>query len=232
MHANDILDRPDLQYQQERFFRYVNWSGGPTACWPYIGKIGTKGYGQHFIGDKEIAAHRAVWVLANGEMPLLTDDKPTCVLHKCDNPPCCNPSHLFLGSNRDNVDDMIAKNRQAKGENSGRAKLTEDAVVAILGADETSKVLADRFGVAQTTIHNVRLRRTWAHVKAEATPLRPAHGEKARTAKLTDEQVLAIRADTRTHKAIGHEYGVCRRHIGHIKSGRHWKHLLPAAQEA
>jgi len=96
---------------EERFWRYVK-RNGPNECWPWIGPIAKyrRGYGQ-FKRDgrrgKSENAHRIAWEYANGRKP--EDEMYIC--HRCDNPPCCNPAHLFIGTPRDNTQDMIAKGR-------------------------------------------------------------------------------------------------------------------------
>jgi hypothetical protein len=87
------------------------------------------------------------------------------VLHRCDNPPCVNPAHLFLGTMRDNTRDMMAKGRDPFiGERHNQAKLTDDAVREIRNSPETGRALANRFSVSQATICLVRQRKHWKHV--------------------------------------------------------------------
>src|SRR5271157_183966 len=90
-----------------RFWKYVDVRSD-NECWPWIGNRNDKGYGT--IGDKGkvVKAHRVAWALKHGPIPDNLD-----ILHKCDNRPCCNPSHLFPGTQQDNIADMIKKNRQA-----------------------------------------------------------------------------------------------------------------------
>ncbi len=232
MHVNDILDRFDLQRVTEKFYARVLWQGGPMTCWLWADSDSPDEYGKFKRGRHRHSTHRVAWVLAFGPLPVDVGGEETCVLHHCDTPACCNPTHLFLGSNQDNVDDMLAKGRQARGEATGRAKLTESEVLNILGSNETASVMAEKFGVGSTTIHAIRTRKTWRHLAfgpdKQPKPL-VYHGEQVRTAKLTAEQVLAIRADPRTHKTIGLDYGVSRRHVGHLKAGHNWTHLAPNA---
>jgi hypothetical protein len=92
------------------------------------------------------------------------------VLHHCDQRWCCNPDHLFLGTNQDNVDDCIVKGRwntadnAPKGEESYFAKLTEDSVRYIRSSNDKLKILAVRFGVTETLVSMVRRRKVWKHV--------------------------------------------------------------------
>jgi hypothetical protein len=91
-----------------RFWSKVDRSGGPTACWPWIAG-GRHGYGAFSIADRPYPAHRIALLMSGAA---LGDDQLAC--HRCDNPPCCNPAHLFPGTNADNVADMWAKGRSAQ----------------------------------------------------------------------------------------------------------------------
>lgn len=91
----------------ERFWPKVDRSGGPDACWPFTGCI-IKPYG-HGQFDKT-TAHRIAFFLTHGRLPAPYG------CHSCDNPPCCNPAHLFEGTAQDNIDDMIAKGRMVSAE--------------------------------------------------------------------------------------------------------------------
>jgi hypothetical protein len=84
----------------------VDRSGGPDACWPYMGTRLPSGYGTHSSGGEHRYAHRVAYEAEHGPIP---DGMFIC--HHCDNPPCCNPAHLFAGSPTENVQDMIAKQR-------------------------------------------------------------------------------------------------------------------------
>jgi hypothetical protein len=95
----------------ERFWPKVDRSGGPDACWPWTATVRSDGYGMIDVGGKMVGAHRVSWEIANGPIPVGGDYHGTCVLHRCDNPLCVNPSHLFLGTNDDNTKDRDAKGR-------------------------------------------------------------------------------------------------------------------------
>lgn len=100
---------------EPRFWPKVDQTGGPDACWPWMACRNRHGYGKVGVGGISVTAHRAVWELANGPIPAGLH-----VLHRCDNPPCVNPAHLFLGTNADNVEDKVRKGRSCAGERSGR----------------------------------------------------------------------------------------------------------------
>jgi hypothetical protein len=131
------------------------------ACWIWSGSYWENGYGKMMVEKKPYLAHRISWSLTFGEIP-----PGLWVLHKCDNHACVRPDHLFLGTFRDNVDDMVSKGRHAKGSTSGMSKLTEEQVLKIreeLKPCETIKSLAEFYNVEVCTIHRIRKRQSWKH---------------------------------------------------------------------
>jgi len=152
---------------EARFWAKVKKSEG---CWEWTAsKI--NGYGQFMVSPGERwSAHRLSWVFHYGPIPQGTGYHGTCVLHRCDNPACVRPDHLFLGSNADNVRDMVSKGRNSlkrmTGEAHGMAKLTEADVVAIRNDQRNRRVLAKEYGVHPNTIYNVRQRIKWKSVAA------------------------------------------------------------------
>ncbi len=142
----------------------------PTGCWEWMGSLRPSGYGQfRFKGTTELA-HRVAWILFKGDIPQNSSYYKTMnVLHRCDNPRCVNPDHLFLGDQFDNAVDAISKGRWGKrgclGESHGRARITEAIVKAIRASDESAAVLAARYKISKGTIQHIRKRRTWRHVE-------------------------------------------------------------------
>ena len=138
-----------------------------TGCWDWKGSK-KRGYGHTIIGSrvdgtrKTIAAHRLSYETFVGP---IADGMEVC--HKCDNPSCVNPEHLFLGTRQDNVDDRESKRRNnpPKGSNNGRAKLSEADVMSARferAEKRTSyQKLADRYGVSKKTMQNAIIGRTW-----------------------------------------------------------------------
>lgn len=131
-----------------------------STCWLWVGSIGKNGYGIFSLRYKNVYAHRVAWVSMYGDIP-----EGMCVLHRCDNPRCCRPAHLFLGTHADNARDRERKGRRQApaGENHYGVKLTEKDVEVIrqsLGR-ETVTTLASRFHVSPSTISAVRSGRTW-----------------------------------------------------------------------
>lgn len=147
------------------------------GCWEWQGARNHDGYGTLWVGRRKVRAHRLVWELVVGEIP-----DGLYVLHRCDNPPCCNPAHLWLGTAADNSADMVAKgrarggrnggpgagplpyDRQPRGERSGAARLTESDVRIIRGSSLSQRELGRRYGVSGVAIWKVRTRRTWTHI--------------------------------------------------------------------
>jgi hypothetical protein len=145
----------------EKFLFYVDKTDN---CWIWTGGT-VRGYGlaTNTIDNskKQIYAHRLSWCLFNGGIL-----GGMLVLHKCDNPSCVNPEHLFLGSHKDNAIDRESKGRGNRpiGENNPSAKLTNKDVCEIReSCDEGDSIsrIAERYGVTQKCIYDIRSNRTW-----------------------------------------------------------------------
>ena len=136
-----------------------------TGCLLWTGYTTELGYGQIRLGSKVVLVHRLMWELTNYQ-PI---PHGCVVLHTCDNPPCCEPMHLELGTHEDNVEDRVHKGRSARGERHGRAKLTADDAAAIrrrrAECTESLASLAREFGVHPRAIAKVLSGETWNDVK-------------------------------------------------------------------
>lgn len=133
-----------------------------TGCIEWQGSRDRDGYGTLRSGRKDHKAHRVAYEKAHGPIA-----RGLSVCHRCDNPPCCNPAHLFLGTPRDNTHDAVRKGRNARGARNGHTKLNDAAVrhIRALVADGRSQEEVGRlYGVGQTAISSIVRRRTWAHV--------------------------------------------------------------------
>lgn len=119
-----------------------------NGCWEWQGASYTNGYGV-FHGT---SAHRWSYEYHKGTIP-----KGMLVCHTCDNPPCVNPTHLFLGTTKDN-----ARDRDEKGR--GRATLTNETVLAIYHSNDSAKVLANRYSTTQRNVWGIKSGRTWSKV--------------------------------------------------------------------
>lgn len=149
---------------------------GEGECWVWTGARTKGGYGvmsgEH-RGDSPLRCHRVAYELHYGPIP-----DGLHVRHRCDNPPCCNPAHLLVGTNADNVADKVERNRQARtalrGSVNPSTNLNERAVAEIrrLLAERddrtTRKIVRVRYGVSAAALYLIRNNKTWAHVAADS----------------------------------------------------------------
>lgn len=169
---------PLLTPQQISRFHARIKRGNSSDCWPYQGySLGGYGHYNYKKGGRSVRAHRLAYYLHYGIWPTVN------VLHHCDNPPCCNPCHLFVGTHADNVADKVAKNRQARGSCHGSvshpektrrgemhpmAKLTATMVAYIKGmlrgipGEQTE--IARRTGISNYTVHLIAKNKIWKNV--------------------------------------------------------------------
>lgn len=167
-----------------RFWSKVDQSGGADACWSWTAstktaRCGMK-YGDFNYKGKSTGAHRVAWELTNGQIP-----DGLCVLHKCDNPLCCNPAHHFLGTRTDNVNDMLAKGRGGRMSADGLARfrtamvgkkrpehVVEAVRQALLGRKQSPEEIAKRSaslkGIVRTDEWRQHLREAWVLRRARA----------------------------------------------------------------
>lgn len=142
-----------------RLLRFTTFEPN-TGCWLWTGVIGKNGYGRMRIGPAKLRfAHRISYQEHVGQIPT-----GLYVLHKCDNPMCVNPDHLFLGTISENNKDSAKKGRTLKGEDHQNHKLTEDIIRAIRESSNSTRSLSKKYGVARRTIDKVRHRVTWRHI--------------------------------------------------------------------
>lgn len=164
-----------------RIARFWKKVGPPNerGCREWIpSDLASGGYGRFPMAGKRPSAHRIAWLLTNGKIP-----NGLWVLHVCDNPRCCNPGHLFLGTPNDNVQDMVSKKRHTFGDihpfrikgaahmvgsKSHKAKLTEEKVIEIreryANEETTCAKLAAEYGVHESAVTQLIKRVTWRHI--------------------------------------------------------------------
>lgn len=154
----------------ERLWSRVDRSAGPDGCWPWTGARLPHGYGRMGVGSRREQTrrteltHRIAYAVHTGE-----DVSGLVVRHRCDNPPCCNPAHLQLGTMADNTQDMISRGRArggVTGPANGASKLTEADVrtIRLRSAAENHEAISRDYGVSRTAIRHVVERKTWRHV--------------------------------------------------------------------
>lgn len=147
---------------EERFMSYVQKTDG---CWIWTGGKARAGYGTfHVTGNKYVPAHRFSYMLSKGPIP-----EGLYICHKCDNPPCVNPDHLFAGTQVENMQDAIRKGRfKIQGEDSWHSKLTTLEVLGIREAYANGGVikaeLARRYCVTPQLIGKIISRKLWTHI--------------------------------------------------------------------
>ena len=160
------------------FWSNVGRTTSQKDCWEWLGYKYPNGYGQ--VGSTKYGsryAHRAAWTLTNGDIP---EGKFVC--HKCDNPACCNPSHLFLGTPADNSRDMANKHRSALGEKNGMhnnptgtnrgtrnhaAKLDDKLAMQVFKAKGTQREIGKRFGISQAQVGQIKRKVNWRHIHVD-----------------------------------------------------------------
>lgn len=148
---------------EERFWEKVE-RGSPSECWEWTAGCFTTGYGCFWYKGRNRPASRVAWRLTYGDIP-----DGLCVLHHCDKPECVNPSHLWLGTNADNIADRNRKKRQARGERVGTARLTRREVREIYRTPGSHKGVAEEYGVSLNAVREIRIGKTWRHVTSALT---------------------------------------------------------------
>ena len=167
--------RGPRQTEEQRFWSKVSLQSSPEVCWEWRGLCNYFGYGLFNVGKQCIRAHRYAYALQHGPIPF-----GLLVLHHCDNPPCVNYSHLFLGNHADNSHDAQAKGRLAQGDNHRTRKnrywegeknpsaiLKESQVIEILQlikAGVSSKEIQKVFSLSPAHVCNIKHRRIWKNI--------------------------------------------------------------------
>lgn len=155
------VGRPEIPLV-DKFNAHVD-TRGEDECWEWDGNRDRDGYGITNYKRKRVRAHRVSWMLSRGEIPA-----GMCVCHRCDNPACVNPHHLFIGTIADNNHDRHRKMRDARMELASGAKLTRADVLEIIKMRRSGtiyRVIGERFGVSWSAARNVVIGATWAGVK-------------------------------------------------------------------
>lgn len=188
----------------------------------------TYGYGGISVNGKARLAHRVSFEVFRGPIP-----NGMYVCHKCDNPPCINPSHLFVGTQLDNMRDAAEKNRVRHGDKNGRAKLTGANVIEVCrrySDGEMVDAIASWFGVSRSAIYDIVNGKKWAKTSKPVIERRPigSPGMKNPMAKLTDDDVREIRSlneSGASTRALARMFGIGSTQSHEICSRKSWKHI-------
>lgn len=148
--------------EQTRFWSQVRIAG-PDDCWPWMSAI-VRRYGHFAAREKSVKAHRYAYQITKGTIP-----KGQIVRHTCDNPPCCNPAHLIVGTHADNAKDRDSRGRGAdrKGDKHPYRKIDSERLILIrrrLDRGEKLHSVAQEFGISVTQTSRIKNRKTWRSI--------------------------------------------------------------------
>lgn len=225
-----MLRSTPIDELHKKFWERVATREG-KACWEWKGSTHDFGYGlvRFWInGKQERYAHRLSWYLHFGSLG------DAFVLHECDNPTCCRPNHLFLGSHVENMADMRAKGRHPAGQRHPMAKLSTSQIEECrdrFQSGETLLSISRELGVSSATLHRAIYGKGWKGVGQPLTQTifgRMGAGEAHRKAKLTEDDVRTARkkrADGSSVTDLAREYGIKKAGMSKLLLGHNWKHV-------
>lgn len=226
------------EFIKEKFWRKVDKHGpivrdGLDECWIWTGSVHKRTkYGYFCLpGRMGCEAHRVSWMIHRGDIP-----DGMYVLHICDNRPCVNPDHLFVGTAGDNMRDCVAKGRRKhlRGERIGLSKLTDDQVHKILGRianGEPLKRIAMDYGVKGNTLSSLKSGVTWNHIsRPVGFPKEDisTKGSRNGSAVVTETQVVQMRSMYESGipaNVIGHKFQISHAQAWRIVVRQSWRHI-------
>ena len=188
-----------------------------NGCWEWTGATADKGYGQIKRPGtrRQIPAHRLSYLIHRGEIP---DGK--CVLHRCDNPCCVNPEHLFVGTKLDNAQDMVSKMRHTYGERQGGAKLTEADVnktLELIAQGVKQVRIAQMLNVSPMQISRIKRGERWGHMQPDRPKWRKQR--KFLSAEQAAEIVRRV-ALGEPQRVIAESFGISQAHVSRVALGK------------
>lgn len=210
-----------------------------NECWIWQKCVNPKGYGYMSYLGKPTLAHRASWMIHNGDIP-----KGKLVLHTCDLPPCVRPSHLWLGDAACNTNDMMKKGRYNynkrtyKGSDSSNSKITEETALKIkqMMLIMPANKVAEALNVSLHIVYDIRNNKTWKHISLPDSDQNEyfvfkqgeIKGEDCGSSKLTNNQVKEIKRlllEKIPQRKIASLFGVTQCTINYINTGKIWSHI-------
>ncbi len=204
----------------ERFWSKVKRTNS-EECWEWIGTKEKDGYGVFKIKRKTYKSHRISWLISKKES---IENKLVC--HSCDNRGCVNPGHLWLGTNKENVEDMVRKNRQRQGENHSNVKLSEKNIKEILDLYKSGYKQVDlcsKFGIGHAQLSRILSGEAWKNTKIERVKSERNKNERNGMAKLTKEDAQEIYRRSNNgenQKHIARDYDISQSLVSFIKLGK------------
>ena len=227
-HATFTID--EESYREAKHEREVErfWSKvvkrDEGACWGWAGSKSEAGYGMFIFDRKRRPAHRIAWELYHGS--LIPDELLAC--HRCDQPACVNPHHIYPGTHKDNANDATERGRwnHKKGEENAASKLTDDGVLSMVArynAGESGRVIALDYDIAFSGVHRIMSGKTWSHLTGIQKDTTPDYTRRSWRTDFTDDEVMAIRNRYRNGEeihALAQEFGVTDKSMRSLVSGR------------
>ncbi len=198
-----------------------------NGCKTWSMGINSSGYGIYSINNKSYNVHRLLYEIVNDEIL----SKEYVIRHKCDNRSCCNIDHLEIGTQRDNLNDASKRKRLRVGEDNNMSSLTEETVIYCRNSYPLKSTweLSKELGIDHGNIGKAICGSSWKHLPGRKSIIsnNRAFGEKASRTKLTEKEVLEIRAQypNKTGPQLAKEYGVGHAMIYCIVKRKNWRHL-------
>lgn len=209
----------------KRMVKYTNKTE-INECWEWQSTCNKRNYAMLSIGGRSGLYARASRIAYYLNFGPFNEDLLVC--HSCDNPKCVNPNHLFLGTHKDNTNDMYRKGRESLpptfyGENHSRSTLKEQEVIEIYNSSCEAKILASTYNVSKKTIYEIWKGTTWKHLNLQPKNLKPVVPTPKR--RLTEEQVRYIRSSKKPNKTLANEFNYDASSVGKIKKFKLYQHV-------